>query len=275
MKNMKSLGTGMLLALVCAVPPSTATAGGSPILQALDHRVDQALHEVTTAGVGLYNNGDHAGCARIFEGGLVAVRPLLDHRPSVQQTIADGLASARRSSRMDDRAFQLREVIDQTRAILKPRTFVQAPPVVQARVNQPAIIRQGDFTLAAMEQSLLELTNQERAKEGLQPLRASAKLFQAARSHSTNMASQGQMAHELDGKNPGDRLREVGYVGSNWGENVAAGQRTPAEVVEGWMNSEGHRRNILNPQYTEIGLGIAGGDRGGYYWTQVFGTPAR
>ena len=87
------------------------------------------------------------------------------------------------------------------------------------------------------------------------------------------MVSQNKLAHELDGKGPGERLQAVGYVGGAWGENIAAGQRTPAEALTSWMGSEGHRANILMPNYTEIGLGIIADGRGGYYYTQVFGTP--
>lgn len=122
--------------------------------------------------------------------------------------------------------------------------------------------------LSADERELLALVNKERAAIGVPPLRASTKLMRSARAHSANMAKQGQLNHTLDGKDPGQRLAEVGYESSGWGENVAAGQRTPAEAMATWMNSEGHRANILNGSFTEIGLG-----RSGTYWTQVFGTP--
>ena len=123
--------------------------------------------------------------------------------------------------------------------------------------------------LSADERELLALMNQQRAAAGLSPLRAEPKLMRAARAHSANMARQGQLNHTLDGKGPGARLAEVGYSGFGWGENVAAGQRTPAEAMASWMGSPGHRGNILNGTYTEVGLGVAGA-----YWTQVFATGA-
>lgn len=131
------------------------------------------------------------------------------------------------------------------------------------------------FELTKDEKALLELTNKEREKAELPPLKANEKLFKAARDHSANMAKQNQLDHTLDGKDPGDRLKDVGYEHLGWGENVAGGARTPEEAVQTWMNSPGHRANILNPQYKEIGLGIAKNGDGGPYYTQVFATPRR
>ncbi len=127
--------------------------------------------------------------------------------------------------------------------------------------------------LSADERELLALVNQERAAAGVPTLRAHPKLMRAARAHSANMARQGQLNHTLDGKGPGERIAELGYASSGWGENVAAGQRTPAEAMASWMGSPGHRGNILNPSFTEVGLGVARDTNGGAYWTQVFGTP--
>jgi len=74
---------------------------------------------------------------------------------------------------------------------------------------------------------------------------------------------------------PGERVRAAGYIPINWGENIAAGYSTAAEAVAGWMSSEGHRDNLLNPGFTEIGLGIVADERGNLFYTQVFGTPWR
>ncbi len=129
------------------------------------------------------------------------------------------------------------------------------------------------FELSKEEQALLDLTNKERAKAELPPLKANEKLFKAARAHTENMAKQNKLDHTLDDKGPGDRLKDVGYEHAGWGENVAGGPRTPEEAVETWMNSEGHKANILNPNFKEIGLGIAKSGDGGMYYTQVFGIP--
>jgi len=128
--------------------------------------------------------------------------------------------------------------------------------------------------LSRDEQEVLDLTNRERQNAGLPPLKHSAKLARAARAHSENMARQGRLDHVLDGKGPTERLAEAGYTSFGWGENVAAGQRTPAEALASWLQSPGHRGNILNGNYTEIGVGIAGAPGGGLYFTQVFARPA-
>jgi uncharacterized protein YkwD len=75
-----------------------------------------------------------------------------------------------------------------------------------------------------------------------------------------------------DGSQPWDRAAAAGSRRRTIGENIACGQRSPAEVVEGWMNSPGHRANILKPDFTHIGIGFAGGGQMGTYWTQLFGA---
>ncbi|WP_131774098.1 CAP domain-containing protein, partial [Protofrankia symbiont of Coriaria myrtifolia] len=97
----------------------------------------------------------------------------------------------------------------------------------------------------------------------------------AAQRHSEDMAANSYMDHvSLDGRTMTDRATASGYRYRMLGENVAAGQNSPAEVMDGWMNSPGHRRNILNGEFTQIGVGYARGGSYGIYWTQVFGTPA-
>jgi hypothetical protein len=127
---------------------------------------------------------------------------------------------------------------------------------------------------------VLELTNAERAKAGLKPLALNNRLSLAAQGHSDSMAADDFFSHTgADGSNVGDRVQDTGYQYSYTGENIAAGQKTAAEVVQGWMDSPGHRANILNADYTEIGIGyeLLENDPGSvnyhHYWTQVFGTP--
>ena len=128
-------------------------------------------------------------------------------------------------------------------------------------------------------EQVVDLTNIERAKEGLQPLKLNDRLLDAAQDHSNDMARNDFFNHTgADGLTVGDRVRASGYQYSTAGENIAAGQTTAAQVVEGWMNSPGHRANILNPNYTEIGVGYeylqndTGSVNHNHYWTQVFGT---
>lgn len=123
------------------------------------------------------------------------------------------------------------------------------------------------------EDTLLELINKEREKEKLPALKMNEKLLKAARDHSANMATQSKMDHVLDGKEPKDRVKDAGYDYMHMGENVAYGQRSPADVVRVWMSSEGHRKNILRKEYTETGIAVARSKSGVPYYTQVFGTP--
>ncbi|NER08303.1 MAG: hypothetical protein F6K17_40045, partial [Okeania sp. SIO3C4] len=127
---------------------------------------------------------------------------------------------------------------------------------------------------------VVELTNQERTQLGLSSLSTDPLLGQAAQTHTENMALQDFFEHTgLDGLSAGDRIEATGYDFSAWAENIAAGYLTPEEVVEGWMNSPGHRANILDPNLQEIGVGYyflendTGNVNFNHYWTQVFGTP--
>jgi uncharacterized protein YkwD len=130
--------------------------------------------------------------------------------------------------------------------------------------------------LSDQEKDLLKLTNAERAKEKLPPLEPNPLLFKAARAHSANMARQGKMEHVLDGKNPAQRVLDIGYDYAKVGENIGVGENVPmTEIMKGWMASKHHRENILNGKFTEIGLGVARNGKGEVYYTQVFGTPRR
>jgi len=118
------------------------------------------------------------------------------------------------------------------------------------------------------EQQVVELTNQERAKNGLAPLKENAELNYAADEYAELMSDRGVLSHTgPDGSQPWDRAKAVGYEAQTMGENIAAGQKTPEQVVAAWMNSPGHRANILNPKYTEIGVGFDDN-----YWVQKFGS---
>ncbi|MFJ8667511.1 sigma-70 family RNA polymerase sigma factor [Streptomyces sp. NPDC093600] len=120
-------------------------------------------------------------------------------------------------------------------------------------------------------QQVIDLANSERAQAGCGPLTANPLLDEAARRHSEDMAARDFFDHtNPDGDGPGERVTAAGYRWTTYGENIAKGQRTPAQVMESWMNSPGHRANILNCSFEEIGIGLH--DSGGPYWTQVFGA---
>ena len=127
----------------------------------------------------------------------------------------------------------------------------------------------GDF-----ESDVIDLVNVEREARGLHPLAYDYSLAAAARDHSEDMGVQDYFSHtSLDGRTVGDRITAAGYSYNTYGENIAAGQSTPEVVLNSWMSSSGHRANILNPNFCDIGVGYAYAADSTYrhYWTQDFG----
>ncbi|MEE3716355.1 CAP domain-containing protein [Tumidithrix elongata RA019] len=130
----------------------------------------------------------------------------------------------------------------------------------------------------AYEAELLRLTNLERQKVGLAPLKLSSQLRKAAQNHAIDMAKNNYFSHTgRNGSSMTSRIKATGYTYSFIGENIAAGGQNPTDTLQQWMNSAGHRANILNPRFTEIGFGYASApdSRYRYYWVQVFATPRR
>ena len=129
---------------------------------------------------------------------------------------------------------------------------------------------------AVVTNSIADLTNVERSRAGVSPLRVEGRLMKAAQLQAEQMAALGRMDHVLRGGTypaPQDRLAAAGYRWRAFAENIAYGQRGPQDVTESWMASSGHRANMLNGAYTELGTGYAVDDRGRSYFVQVFGKP--
>lgn len=135
------------------------------------------------------------------------------------------------------------------------------------------------------EAEVVERVNEARAQPAtcgaqsfgaVSPLTMNARLRCAARVHSLDMSVRGFFDHDTpEGVTPFDRMELAGYDFQAAGENIAAGQPTPKEVVDGWMQSPGHCSNIMSPDFTEIGVGYVSSSSGElpHYWTQTFGTP--
>lgn len=125
-------------------------------------------------------------------------------------------------------------------------------------------------------QQVLDLTNAERSKLGLEPLRLSSSLFDAAQWMAADMAKFNYFDHlDREGRRVDARAYAFGYRAWRYiGENIAAGQESPAEAIAQWMSSPSHRRNMLRPEFTEIGVGFAENPDSVYgkYWVQIFGT---
>ena len=179
-------------------------------------------------------------------------------------------------------AFSQPDVGDgQTVASAPPSTEVSAPP--STTVQTTVISTTTTVPLPAdVDQSwrleVLKLTNQERSKQGLGPLAICPTLDSAAQMHAEAMKEEGFFEHEnpFTGEDPSSRGEQAGY-GPYVGENIAMGYQTPREVVRGWMDSPGHRENILS-SYLHLGVGISNGGSGKYgpggwfYWVQNFGS---
>ncbi|MEU1462661.1 CAP domain-containing protein [Streptomyces sp. NPDC005727] len=150
-----------------------------------------------------------------------------------------------------------------------PRTTPR--PTAPAATTAPSTPRPtAGATASGVTARILELVNAERGKAGCSPLTLNATLTKAAQEHSQDMAAHQNMSHTgSDGSSPGDRITGAGYTWSSYGENVAYGYSTAEQVMAGWMSSPGHRANILNCSFKEIGVGLA---QPNSYWTQDFGT---
>jgi uncharacterized protein YkwD len=166
-----------------------------------------------------------------------------------------------------------------------PTTPESVPPLkpVQGRTETPRQITTtrssaSPATSAAAdkvtdaEAAVIELTNKARATADCAPLRFDPRLRTAARRHSTDMGLHAYFSHtSQDGDTFADRIEAAGYPHPG-AENIARGYQTAAEVMEGWMDSPGHRANILNCGLRTIGVGVYHGP-GGPWWTQDFGWP--
>lgn len=123
----------------------------------------------------------------------------------------------------------------------------------------------------AWEQEVLDLVNVERSQAGLSPLQMDVDLAAVARDKSKDMRDYGYFSHTSPTYgSPFDMMTQYGIQYRAAGENIAAGQKSPTEVMQAWMDSPGHRENIMNADYTHLGVGLVEGGSYGYYWTQMF-----
>lgn len=132
--------------------------------------------------------------------------------------------------------------------------------------------------LNSLARRAVELTNQERMKAGLLPLKWNDSLAAAGAAYAQELATRNFFGHDSpEGSTPVERARRAGYPAYGWGgvyvgENLARAYPTPEGAMQGWMASEGHRTNLLNPKYREIGVGIAVASSGALVWAQEFGS---
>lgn len=155
--------------------------------------------------------------------------------------------------------------------ILKANPNIKDPSSIY--VGQKIVIPAVD-DIRTLEKEVIRLVNIERAKVGLKPLSENVYLSKVARIKSQDMINKGYFSHYSPTYgSPFDMMKKFGISYTAAGENIAMGQRTPKEVMDAWMASSGHRRNILSPTFTQIGVGVAKDSRGRLYWTQMFIKP--
>jgi uncharacterized protein YkwD len=123
------------------------------------------------------------------------------------------------------------------------------------------------------EAEIVKLTNIKRKKRGLKLLKINSQLVCLARKQSASMARNNQLSHTVNGKTLAHRIEKSRYAYRNIGENVARSKGSPPHVIKMWMKSQGHRVNVLNPHFSEIGIGIVRAKNGDKYFTQIYGTP--
>ena len=150
--------------------------------------------------------------------------------------------------------------------ITKPT--LNTPDIDEPESNTPEINDPNVDTQTSFEDQVLTLVNKERANAGLSPLTMDESLRKVARIKSTDMRTNGYFSHTSPTYgSPFDMMKQFGISYTAAGENIAQGYTTPEQVVNGWMNSSGHRANILSSKFTHIGVGY---DANGHYWTQMF-----
>ena len=159
----------------------------------------------------------------------------------------------------------------------KPRPAAPVPTPAPTAPGAPASV-----SVNGVEQKIIQATNAFRDENHLPPLKPTVQLIIVAQNHARNMARQDKFGdsdkngHILDGKHFEDRIKVSGYSFARVAENVGYQLKKPdpaAAMMEGWKVSPGHRRNMLLPEITEIGVGAVKGQSGRWYFVQVFGRP--
>ena len=150
--------------------------------------------------------------------------------------------------------------------IISANPQIQNPELIYP--GQVLSIPTVDAQVSSYEAEVVRLVNAERAKKGLKPLTEDWQLSRVARYKSQDMKDKKYFSHTSPTYgSPFEMMKKFGITYRTAGENIAMGQKTPQAVVTAWMNSSGHRANILNSSYTKIGVGYVAS---GNYWTQMF-----
>ncbi|KYH29150.1 MULTISPECIES: CAP domain-containing protein [Clostridium] len=157
----------------------------------------------------------------------------------------------------------------------KPTETTTSKPA-DSETSKPTQNNEQTSTISAEANKVIELVNAERSKNGLAPLKANAELSKVAVAKAQDMIDKNYFDHNSPTYgSPFDMMKKFGISYIAAGENIAYGQKTPSEVMNAWMNSSGHRANILNANFTEIGVGMVKKADGTPYWVQMFINPGK
>ncbi len=157
-------------------------------------------------------------------------------------------------------------------AVPKPVTPVKA--ATPTAVEKPATPAQSGNAAGSYESQVVDLVNKERAAQGLAPLAYNAELSKVAEAKAADLRDKNYFSHTSPTYgSPFDMMKSFGIRYTAAGENIAKGYMSPSSVMDGWMNSPGHKANIMNTNFTEIGVGYVSGDNGTGYWVQMFIRP--
>ena len=153
----------------------------------------------------------------------------------------------------------------------KPESTPSTPSTTPQQKPESTPEQKPSTDFSSYQQQVLDLVNVERTKRGISALTLDSNLSSVATKKSQDMVNKNYFDHTSPTYgSPFDMMKQFGISYRTAGENIAKGQKTPQEVVTAWMNSEGHRKNILNPNFTNLGVGIAKDSKGTTYWTQMF-----
>ena len=153
----------------------------------------------------------------------------------------------------------------------KPESTPSTPSTNPEQKPESTPEQKPSTDFSSYQQQVLDLVNAERTKRGISALTLDSNLSNVATKKSQDMVNKNYFDHTSPTYgSPFDMMKQFGISYRTAGENIAKGQKTPQEVVTAWMNSEGHRKNILNPNFTNLGVGIAKDSKGTTYWTQMF-----
>ena len=153
----------------------------------------------------------------------------------------------------------------------KPESTPSTPSTTPQQKPESTPEQKPSTDFSSYQQQVLDLVNAERTKRGISALTLDSNLSSVATKKSQDMVNKNYFDHTSPTYgSPFDMMKQFGISYRTAGENIAKGQKTPQEVVTAWMNSEGHRKNILNPNFTNLGIGIAKDSKGTTYWTQMF-----